>query len=75
MLLVDMNYSSIEQLLEKANKGTASEYLYLMGGDGEIIYHPKQKMIYANLYQENNSETAGWEDGSTRITIRGRIVW
>ena len=71
VLLVDMNYSSIEQLLEKANTGNTSEYLYLMDGDGEIIYHPKQKMIYANLYQENNRETAGWEDGSHREYYQG----
>ena len=71
VLLVDMNYSSIEKLLEKANTGNTSEYLYLMDGDGEIIYHPKQKMIYANLYQENNRETAGWEDGSHREYYQG----
>ncbi len=71
VLLVDMNYSSMEQLLEKANMGNTSEYLYLMDGDGEIIYHPKQKMIYANLYQENNRETAGWEDGSHREYYQG----
>ena len=71
VLLVDMNYSSIEQLLEKANTGNTSEYLYLMDGDGEIIYHPKQKMIYANLYQENNRETSGWEDGSHREYYQG----
>lgn len=71
VLLVDMNYSSMEQLLEKANTGNASEYLYLMDGDGEIIYHPKQKMIYANLYQENNRETSGWEDGSHREYYQG----
>ena len=58
VLLVDMNYSSMEQLLEKANTGTDSEYLYLMDADGEIIYHPKQKLIYAGLYEENNMETA-----------------
>ena len=45
-----MNYSSIEQLLEKANTGINEEYVYLMDGDGEIIYHPKQKLIYAGLY-------------------------
>ena len=71
VLLVDMNYSSMEQLLEKANTGNTSEYLYLMDGDGEIIYHPKQKMIYANLYQENNRETSGWEDGSHREYYQG----
>ena len=39
VLLVDMNYSSIEQLLEKANTDTSGEYVYLMAPDGEIIYH------------------------------------
>ena len=46
VLLVDMNYSSIEQLLTKANTDNASEYVYLMDGSGELIYHPKQKLIY-----------------------------
>ena len=64
VLLVDMNYSSIEQLLEKANTGIDEEYVYLMDGNGEIIYHPKQKLIYAGLYEENNEEIAAWDDGS-----------
>ena len=64
VLLVDMNYSSIEQLLEKANTGINEEYVYLMDGNGEIIYHPKQKLIYAGLYEENNEEIAAWDDGS-----------
>ena len=64
VLLVDMNYSSIEQLLEKANTGIDEEYVYLMDGNGEIIYHPKQKLIYAGLYEENNEEIATWDDGS-----------
>ena len=46
VLLVDMNYSSIEQLLDKANSDTSGEYLYLMAPDGEIIYHPKQNLIH-----------------------------
>ncbi|MDO4261779.1 MAG: histidine kinase [Eubacteriales bacterium] len=71
VLLVDMNYSSIEQLLEKANTGNASEYVYLMDGDGEIIYHPKQKLIYAGLYEENNVEASSWDDGSHREDFRG----
>lgn len=71
VLLVDMNYSSMEQLLEKANTGTDSEYLYLMDADGEIIYHPKQKLIYAGLYEENNMETANWDDGSHKEYFHG----
>ncbi len=64
VLLVDMNYSSIEQLLTKANTDNASEYIYLMDSNGEIIYHPKQKLIYTNLYEENNLVAATYEDGS-----------
>lgn len=76
VLLVDMNYSSIEQLLEKANTDDASEYIYLMDSNGEIIYHPKQKLIYTNLYDENNLTTATYEDGSREEEFNGekRIV-
>ena len=71
VLLVDMNYSSIEQLFSKANSDNSSEYVYLMDSNGEIIYHPKQKLIYTNLYNENNMEAAGYEDGSHEEVFRG----
>lgn len=71
VLLVDMNYSSIEQLLEKTNTGTEQEYVYLMDSNGEIIYHPRQKLIYTGLYEENNQEAASWDDGSHRETFQG----
>ena len=48
VLLVDMNYNSIEQILKKANVGNSSEYVYLIDGKGEIIYHPRQKLIYTS---------------------------
>lgn len=71
VLLVDMNYSSIEQLLSKANKDNTSEYLYLMDSSGEIIYHPKQKLIYADLYRENNLEAVRYDDGSQEEVFDG----
>lgn len=71
VLLVDMNYSSIEQLLHKANKDKASEYIYLMDNSGEIIYHPKQKLIYTNLYQENNQEAIRYDDGTIQEEFQG----
>lgn len=71
VLLVDMNYSSIEQLLTKANTDNASEYIYLMDSNGEIIYHPKQKLIYTNLYEENNLAAAAYEDGSVQEEFGG----
>ena len=71
VLLVDMNYSSIEQLLDKANSDTSGEYVYLMAPDGEIIYHPKQSLIHMGLYKENNDKAAGYEDTTTEENFHG----
>lgn len=71
VLLVDMNYSSIEQLLNKANTDTSAEYIYLMDQNGEIIYHPKQDLIQMGLYRENNLEALNYEDISTREVFDG----
>lgn len=62
VLLVDMNYSAIEQMFEKVNELGAG-YVYLMDKNGEIIYHPKQKALYSGLVHENNLEAAKYEDG------------
>ncbi len=71
VLLVDMNYSSIEQLLNKANTDNSSEYVYLMDSNGEIIYHPKQKLIYNGLCRENNRQEARYEDGTHQEEFEG----
>lgn len=76
VLLVDMNYSSIERLLQKANMKADATYCYLMDSNGEIIYHPKQKLIYNNLYEENNITAISYDDGSAEEEFHGekRIV-
>ncbi|MCD8189444.1 MAG: sensor histidine kinase [Clostridiales bacterium] len=71
VLLVDMNYSSIKQLLSKTNTDSSSEYIYLMDNNGEIIYRPRQNLIYAGLYSENNQEALTYDDGSVRETFEG----
>lgn len=71
VLLVDMNYSSIEQFFNKVNTSNSAEFFYLMDSNGEIIYHPKQKLIYTNLYKENNMAAAGYNDGSYQETFLG----
>ncbi|MCR5673797.1 MAG: sensor histidine kinase [Lachnospiraceae bacterium] len=63
VLLVDMNYSGIEQLFDKVNDGGVG-FVYLCDSDGEIIYHPMQKAIYAGLVKENNLIHAQHSDGS-----------
>jgi two-component system sensor histidine kinase YesM len=63
ILLVDMNFSGIEQLFTKVNTNN-SGYVYLIDGNGEIIYHPKQNLINSSLLHENNATAARYEDGT-----------
>lgn len=63
VLLVDMNFSGIEQICKSVDMGK-SGYIYLIDGDGEIIYHPRQQLIYSNLIDENTEESAVYEDGN-----------
>ena len=46
-----------------------------MDSDGEIIYHPKQKLIYTNLYEENNLEAVHYDDGSHQEIFRGKETY
>lgn len=62
ILLVDMNYSGIEQIFTQMTS-RLSGYIYLISNDGEIIYHPQQNLIYSNLYQENNLVASQYSDG------------
>ena len=72
VLLVDMSFSGIEQVcqgVELANGG----YLYLIDSDGELIYHPRQQLIYAGLLEENNLQAAGYRDGTCREKFQGQM--
>lgn len=63
ILLVDMNYSGIEQIFAKVNANN-SGYVYLIDSNGEIIYHPKQNLINSSLLHENNKIAATYKDGT-----------
>lgn len=70
VLLVDMGFSGIEQVcrdVELANGG----YIYLTDAAGELIYHPRQQLIYAGLDTENNLAAASLADGTHTETFEG----
>ena len=71
VLLVDMSFSGIEQVCRDVTLGEGG-YLYLINGDGEIIYHPRQQLIYAGLLEENNLTAAGYRDGSHVERFQGQ---
>ena len=64
VLLVDMNFSGIEQICKDVSFFDGQGYLYLIDGNGEIIYHPRQQLLYAGLQEENNLTAAGYADGT-----------
>lgn len=70
VLLVDMNYSGVEQICKDVSLGS-SGYVYLIDGDGRIIYHPRQQMLYSGLMEENNMAAALYEDGSREEDFSG----
>lgn len=70
VLLVDMNFNSIEQMFERVNTSDAG-YVYLMDSNGEIIYHPLQKAISSGIEQENNIVASGYDDGNHIETFMG----
>ena len=63
VLLVDMNYSTIEQMMERVNSSNSYQYFYLCDSDGELIYHPRQMRISVGNYKENNLQVCDYEDG------------
>ena len=71
VLLVDMSFGGIEQICRDVQLSNGG-YLYLIDGSGELIYHPRQQLIYAGLLEENNRAAAGYSDGSHRESFQGR---
>ncbi|MGI5987294.1 MAG: sensor histidine kinase [Dysosmobacter sp.] len=71
VLLLDMSFDGIEQICKDVELDDGG-YLYLIDDSGEIIYHPRQQLIYAGLQQENNLVAAGYTDGSHQEQFQGQ---
>ncbi len=71
VLLVDMNYSTIEQMMERLNTDTSGQYAYLTDSKGNLIYHPRQNQILSNLFKENNIANAHYADGTRMEEFHG----
>ncbi len=63
VLLVDMNYSNIKQMMERINNDSTGQYIYLTDSSGKIIYHPRQMQINYEIIKENNINNAHLADG------------
>ena len=72
VLLVDMKYSVLEDMLERINETSSGIYYYLCSRDGEIIYHPRWTEINRGLFKEKNNKVASYEDGTYEMKTDGQ---
>lgn len=63
VLMIDMRYDSLEQLFNGITLGNGG-YVYLIGNNGDIIYHPDDQLIFSGQAEENNLTAAGYRDGN-----------
>ncbi|HHV12101.1 MAG TPA: sensor histidine kinase [Clostridiales bacterium] len=63
VFFIDLNYSLISSLCESidlSNRG----YVFIVDDQGNIIYHPKQQLIYSGVREENIEEILSNKGGS-----------
>lgn len=69
MFLVDLNYESISDLCNE-NKIGNKGYTFIIDDTGNIIYHPKQQLLYGGLTTEKITEVLETEE-NYMITSEG----
>lgn len=70
ILLIHLNYTGLKLLLDGVTLGNEG-YIYLIDGNGEIIYHPRAQLIDSGLEHENNRTVSEYRDGIYQETFQG----
>lgn len=60
VFFVDLNYNAISELCNNNNIGNKG-YIFILDENGNIIYHPKQQLMYGGLIAENTAEIMACE--------------
>lgn len=71
VLLVDMKYSGISDIMEKINRDSGGRYYYLCDSEGHIIFHPHAAEINRGNIKENCVWASDLEDGIYEDTLDG----
>ncbi|SHH91106.1 sensor histidine kinase [Clostridium grantii] len=66
--VIDINYKVFSDLCKEVELGKRG-YVYIVDKYGEIIYHPKQQLIYSNIKTEDISRVLKSNDGSYSESI------
>lgn len=65
IMIVDMNFTRIKDLCSRDLKNDG--YLYITNQQGEVVYHPKQQMIYAGILPEEITLASHLNQGSSVV--------
>jgi two-component system sensor histidine kinase YesM len=70
---VDLNYAIIEDLCKDIQLGS-SGYVFILDKSGDIVYHPRQQLIYGNLKTERIPELLALREGFLTSEVDGRDI-
>jgi two-component system, sensor histidine kinase YesM len=73
LIQVDLNYEIIARLCRDIQLGK-SGYVFILSHAGEIVYHPRQQLIYGNLRSERIPEILSMNDGNLSAVVDGRAI-
>ena len=70
LFFIDLNYSAISDLCNNNTIGNKG-YIFVLDDKGNVIYHPKQQLMYGGIHQEAISEIMECEEDS--LVVRDGI--
>jgi two-component system sensor histidine kinase YesM len=73
LIQVDLNYDIIAGLCRNIQLGI-SGYVFILGSSGEIVYHPRQQLIYGSLKSERIAEILAMSSGNRNAVVDGRAI-
>lgn len=74
IVLIDMSYKNLTDMCNDIQLGEKG-YVYIVGQGQEMIYHPKQQLIYSGILQEDLARVMQQEEGSfTEVLEDKRLV-
>jgi two-component system sensor histidine kinase YesM len=73
LIQVDLNYEIIASLCRNIQLGM-SGYVFILNRNGEIVYHPRQQLIYGNLKSERIEDILALHEGNLKAVVNGRGI-
>ena len=73
LIQVDLNYEVIARLCKDIQLGK-SGYVFILSSSGDIVYHPRQQLIYGNLKSERIPQLLSLNGGNLNAVVDGRAI-